>query len=357
MPKADESSAATGVSGMEDDPSRALESRRGNAVDARGETADSNSGGQSGEFPKVMVLVITYNVEAWIGDLLETLGKQDYGSFTVCIVDDASSDRTVERAQISCRSNQWVISNATNRGRCATIDSLIPFHPQYKYVVLVNAAALPNPSFLSNLVNFAESIGESFGGATPRILDRETMEPYVALPTRGITNFLRSSVLGLGRRNDLPKDSQPSFEVNSFWGCACILSAKMVDDFRFDEKLWIFGEEEDLAVRAARAGYKFYWTNVTSIPYKAGASTTDERGVTPTRMYYGLRNRVYLALKYYGLFEAIVVILAGTVYSCFVSLKRPALFYQILRAMAWNAVRMGCTLNEREMWHSPSAVT
>jgi GT2 family glycosyltransferase len=328
----------------------------GNPLGAHGESSEHYPVEQRGIPPKILVLIMTYNVEVWIGKLLEAIAKQDYKNFSVCVSDDASTDRTVECARMNPHGNERVISSTTRRGRCAAINELIPFHPQYKYLVLVNAAALPEDSFLSKLVGFAESKGESFGGATPQILDRETMEPYTPLPTQGTRNFFSSSIVALSQRADGFRNSQSSFEVDSFWGCSCILNAKMVDDFRFDEELWIFGEEEDLSARASRAGYRFYWTTATKVPYKMGASTMDKRGVTPIRMYFGLRNRAYLALKYRGLFEAAIVIFGGLSYSCFLALRRPSLFPQILRAAAWNTLRLGRTMRNRRAWRAADPV-
>jgi glycosyltransferase involved in cell wall biosynthesis len=77
----------------------------------------------AGRAPAVSVLVQTYNHEPYIDQCLESLTRQTFRDFEVVIVDDASSDGTVDRvrawlgrASVAAR----LVVNERNRGICAS---------------------------------------------------------------------------------------------------------------------------------------------------------------------------------------------------------------------------------------------
>lgn len=49
--------------------------------------------------PLVSIVIIAYNEEKYIGGLLESIAAQDYGNYEIIIVDDKSTDKTVETAK------------------------------------------------------------------------------------------------------------------------------------------------------------------------------------------------------------------------------------------------------------------
>ncbi|MHC4752446.1 MAG: glycosyltransferase [Planctomycetota bacterium] len=72
--------------------------------------------------PKLSVIIASYNHQDYIAETLESLEKQTFQDFEIIVIDDGSSDRTVEvarnfpsRAQIFTQENQGVVA-ARNRG-------------------------------------------------------------------------------------------------------------------------------------------------------------------------------------------------------------------------------------------------
>jgi len=72
--------------------------------------------------PKLSVLIASYNHQDYIAETLRSLEKQTFQDFEIVIVDDGSTDKTVEvaknaqsRAQIYTQENQGVVA-ARNRG-------------------------------------------------------------------------------------------------------------------------------------------------------------------------------------------------------------------------------------------------
>lgn len=72
--------------------------------------------------PKISVVIASYNHQDYIAETLKSLEEQTFGDFEVIVIDDGSTDKTVEvvrgfpsRAQIFTQKNQGVAA-AINRG-------------------------------------------------------------------------------------------------------------------------------------------------------------------------------------------------------------------------------------------------
>ena len=72
--------------------------------------------------PKLSVIIASYNHQDYIAETLESLEKQTFQDFEIILVDDGSTDKTVEiagsfpsRAQIFTQENRGVVA-ARNRG-------------------------------------------------------------------------------------------------------------------------------------------------------------------------------------------------------------------------------------------------
>lgn len=300
--------------------------------------------------PRVSVIIVTFNVESWIGSLLTSLACQTYPNFEIVVLDDASTDGTVGVVTHQHQIHVGIVTTTSNVGKCALLNSLLPLSLRSDYIVLLNAATTPEPTFIQNMVEFAKEQGELFGGATAQIIDRDSLIPYLPRRTRGVTNVLRN--LTTGKRTDasqLEATADP-LVVDSFWGCACILKSEMIDRLKFDEKLRVFGEEEDLSIRAKQKGYRFFWTRRAKVLYSQGASTTTNGVPNFARVYLGIRNQVYLAIKYYPLSEALLTIVATIAYAGMKVVRHPRLIRGAFMALSWNVGRLTDTLDERRAW-------
>src|SRR5712691_11421224 len=66
--------------------------------------------------PSVGIVTVTYNSSQVIDGFLRSVFNQSHSNFVVHVVDNASSDTTLERVAINKDSRVHVIANAENRG-------------------------------------------------------------------------------------------------------------------------------------------------------------------------------------------------------------------------------------------------
>ena len=302
--------------------------------------------------PNILVLTVTYNSELYISGLIQCLLKQDYPKFSIVVRDDCSSDDTVRIAQSALGERGKVLVNHRRKGRNWTINQSLPLSSDFDYIVILNASTRFDKDLISSLASFAESMGDSFGGATPQIYDACTLQPFVGRRTVGFSNLVRT-FLSIPESNMKKFDfsGKPYIGVDSFWGCCCILKAELVNKLGFDEELVTYGDEPDFSYRATALGYRFYWTYCKESIYKTNTSTSDKKGLTPYAVYYGLRNRLILLLRYGSAFEILLIPFFIFFYAIQV-FKRPKSLRSFLGALVYVISNLPLILQFRRIWRS-----
>lgn len=199
--------------------------------------------------PKVSVVVRTKNEEQTIRTTLEAISRQNYHPYEILLIDDGSTDGTVDIAGEYCT-------------RILQIDPMMPYNHAYacnlgidsssgNIVVLTNGHALPIS------YDWLES------GARHFVDDKIAGTSGYMYPKPGeIRNTLRSSFLQLIVRPKIQIQTTPSFR-NSFGLFNTVSGALRKDYWRdnpFDETFsgwWFGGEDKDWAFNQVHLGRNF----------------------------------------------------------------------------------------------------
>jgi glycosyltransferase involved in cell wall biosynthesis len=110
-----------------------------------------------GAQPSVAVLLPVYNCESFIGECLESILNQSYNNFSIIIVDDCSSDNTVEIIQRYCLRNNRIElhQNEKNLGIIESRNLLIELSDA-QYLAFTDADDLSLPNRLEAQVEHLE---------------------------------------------------------------------------------------------------------------------------------------------------------------------------------------------------------
>src|SRR4030042_3195752 len=122
--------------------------------------------------PKVAVIILTWNGIRYLPDCLGNLIKQDYEKVNreFIVVDNASTDGAAEYVKTNFPEFS-LIENDKNYGfdKGNNIGMKYALDKGYDYIVLLNQDTAVDPSWLSELVNVAES-DKKIGGAQSLML-------------------------------------------------------------------------------------------------------------------------------------------------------------------------------------------
>ena len=246
-------------------------------------------------------------IEAVLLDL-EPLGGKAY------VVDNASGDGSVERLQAGIEERGWgdrveLIASAKNVGFGAgnnlafraALGAADP--PEYFY--LLNPDAKPDPGAVRTLIEFMDAhptIG--LAGSKVRHPDGTLRNSAFRFPgvlsevEAGLHVRLATRLLDKWR---VPAE-QPTSTSPVDWvsGASVIIRAETLQDVgMFDENFFLYFEETDLCLRAARAGWPTYYV-VESEAEHIGQVSTGMKDTQKRRPRFWFESRAYYIRKNYG---------------------------------------------------------
>ena len=106
--------------------------------------------------PKVSVIIASYNHEDYVGEAIQSVLDQSFQDFEIVIVDDASTDKSVERIKKFKDKRIKLIISELNKGQFATTNQAI-LASKGKYISILNSDDAYFPDKLERQVKFLEA--------------------------------------------------------------------------------------------------------------------------------------------------------------------------------------------------------
>lgn len=244
----------------------------------------------------VSVVVVNYNRCRLLQACLESLALQEEISFEVILVDNGSTDDSLEmvRSRFAAhpRFPLRLVENRENRGFCAANNQGIGL-ARGEYVALLNNDAEAHPAWLRELLS-AFTVDPGVGMAASKILVYDD-------PTRidKVGHLIYPDGQNRGRGSGERDEGQYDQVEEVAWpdGCAAMYRREMLAEIGgFDEDLFAYGDDAELGLRARIAAW--------ACLYMPGAVVRHHRGATlgvlsSRRLELIERNRVLLAAKHF----------------------------------------------------------
>lgn len=298
--------------------------------------------------PLVSIIIVSWNARENLQECLSSLFKISYKNYEVILVDNASSDDSVDFVKSRYPKIKIVQSNK-NIG-FAGGNNLGFKKAQGKYILFLNNDTIVTKDFLSRLVNFMEK-RDDVGILQPKILfHRPGMDLHHKINSIG--SFLLSSGflyhLDYGKNNKTKKEP---YEIFSAYG-ACFLAKKSLlhKIGLFDDRYFAYFEETDLCHRTWLSGSK-----VMILPdiliYHKGAKTA-QKLPSAFIQFHSFKNRIYTFLKNLDRKNLIKIFIPHLLVCEISSLLylifgKPSYTFAIQKAILWNIFNLNTLLKER----------
>jgi len=207
--------------------------------------------------PPVSVVILTFNGEEYISQLLKSLADQTYPCdlVEIIVVDNASIDDTpgiVQRNHPGAK----LVRLKKNIGFAAGNNQGL-LHARHDLLVFINQDTVCHPEFLASLVK-AMLDDRTLAACNPNII---TPDPpnidTIDLKSPPISLYVCDlSPYGYGKNRIL--SGKPLYNTRLLSGCAFIIRRKTISDlgYLFDDQLWMYAEDTDLSLRIHNAGQK-----------------------------------------------------------------------------------------------------
>ena len=281
--------------------------------------------------PKVSVVILNWNGKEYLANCLASLAKASYATFEVIVVDNNSSDGSVEFVRKNFPRVKVIASNI-NLG-FASGNNLGFRKATGKYVVFLNNDTVVTEDFLAPLVSDLEK-DEFLGCVEPQL--RMLSEPRLI---DQVGSFLTSTgyLYHYGFHKPFNKAIyQNRREIFSAKGACMMLPRKVLQKVGvFDDDFFIFFEETDLCYRLWLAGYSVLYEPKSIIYHRTGGDTSDTYAYE-RRVYLSTKNMLCCYLKNFGLLNLltifpILILMQGLVAINFLVRGKPSLTSAVIR--------------------------
>ncbi|SHJ17587.1 glycosyltransferase family 2 protein [Parasporobacterium paucivorans] len=239
--------------------------------------------------PKVTVIIPNYNGLKFLKPCMESLVKQNYPDYEILIMDNASTDGSIEyirekfpRVNLVCLDKNYGFTGAVNKGIELT---------ESPYFILLNNDTEVEPDFVGELVKAIEKSDKIFSCNSKMInfYDREVMDDAGDLYAIVGWAFQKGTGQSIYKYN---KDKS----IFSACGGASIYRKKVIDEIgALDPAHFAYLEDVDLGYRAKIYGYRNMYCS-KSIVYHVGSGTSGSK-YNSFKVKLTARNSIYLNYK------------------------------------------------------------
>lgn len=220
------------------------------------------------------------------------------GELSVVVVDNASSDGSVDDWDLRYPQVR-LIRNPTNLGFAGGVNSALHDLDGVDAVALVNSDAFVDPGWLEPLVAALEA-DPHVGAASPKILFAEPdAEGRPRINNVGVV-LGRTWELHDRGYDEVDRGQYDAEEDLWAWsgGAVLLRTDYLADVGTFDERLFMYAEDADLAWRGAKRGWRYRYVPTSVVHHVHRASSGGER--TPLLDHLNRRNRLVVVTRHGG---------------------------------------------------------
>ena len=286
--------------------------------------------------PFVSIIILNFNGEHYLQTCLSSVFKTEYPHFEVILVDNASTDGSLDRAEKAFGKDKRlkVIRNSKNLGYSQ--GNNIGFKcSNGSYIVFLNNDTLVEPSWLQALVD-AMLTDRTVGLAQSLLLRIDGQKIQTA-------GWLFSDYLIL--QSSLAEDESPNsifpslFEVSFASGAAMIIQRKLLHEIGlFEPEVGFYYDDTLLSLKTWIAGSRVATVSKSKVRHVGSASIGRDTQFTT---YHSSKARICLIFDTYhklwsltkALFVFTVSLFSNSI--LFAGPKNLSLFFGDIRAMMW----------------------
>lgn len=240
--------------------------------------------------PLFSVIILNWNGRHLMEECLDTVHSQTFREFETIVVDNGSTDGSVDWLKERWAAAVSTVPLPSNLGFAGGNNAGIRI-ARGKYVVLLNNDTAVDPGWLAALAEAVRRHPDA-GMFTPKILNYYRRDE---IDNTGLIIYPDGLARGRHRleRDDGRFDAEGEALVPS--GCAGVYKKEMLDRIGLlDDSFFAYGEDVDLGLRARWAGWTCRYAPRAVVYHKYSATTGT---YSPRKAFLAERNRTWVLLK------------------------------------------------------------
>ena len=244
--------------------------------------------------PRVSIVIPNWNGKHFLEECLESLKNQTFKDFETILVDNGSTDRSVEFVSEKYGDFVRLVRNSKNLGVAGGNNTGIRAS-RGSYVIILNNDTVARPDWLEELMKAADG----------------AREDHVGMWASKIYSYYRPDRIesvgeliywdGLNRaRGQYEKDQGQYDQIEEIFfppTCGAMFRKALFDEVGlFDEDFFAYGDDTELALRARMAQWRCLYVPGAVI-YHKNSGTAGQ--YSPFKAFYVERNRFWITIKYF----------------------------------------------------------
>ncbi len=247
--------------------------------------------------PRVLIIILNWNGYIYTKDCLGSLRNLNYPNFQVIVVDNGSTDGSVEKLKAEFP-DILLIGNKENLGftggNNAGMREALKSDPSY--IMLLNNDTVVDRDMLSELVRVIGS-DPKIGMVGPKIYYYDRKDVVWSAGTWHDRLLHRFKLIGRGQKDRGQFSKQR--DVDELTACAMLIRREVIEKIGYlNDDYFRTSEDSEYCIRAKRAGYRLVFVPTSVIWHKVSSTTGGEESAQ--NVFYSTRNTLYLVKKFYS---------------------------------------------------------
>src|SRR3972149_8610335 len=244
--------------------------------------------------PLVSVIVLNWNGGGFLEECLNSLANQSYKRFEIIVVDNGSTDGSLELVKKKFSGSVKLIENGRNLGFSGGNNRGIEA-AKGSYILLLNNDAVAEKKWIEELIISAEKYPKT-GMCASKVLSYDNRN---IIDNVGHLIYRDGLNRGKGRLEEDRGQYDNEEEVFFPSGCAALYRKKMLDEIGlFDDEFFAYGDDTDIGIKGRLAGWKCLYVPSAIVFHRYSGSSNP---YSELKAFYVERNRVWIAIKYFPL--------------------------------------------------------
>jgi GT2 family glycosyltransferase len=261
--------------------------------------------GKSGSKPRVIILVLNWNNYLNTYKCIKSLLSIRYPHLKICLIDNASSDKSSERIS-ECFKDIHFLQSQLNGGYAFGNNIGLSYGLEAGadyFLILNNDTEIKNPSFISEIIHFMEDESD-VGVVGPLIRNSNgTFQRSISY----FPLFVKSLIYGYLH---IPISLKDGKYVDSVDGMCLIIRRRVLEDAGLlDINYFMYGEEQEWQYRIRKKGWKVVYLPVESVIHHGGMSA---KRISDKVYTLQRSNVIYTLVKHNYLIDAALTVISYT---------------------------------------------
>jgi GT2 family glycosyltransferase len=262
---------------------------------------------------RVAIVIVNWNTYKLTRSCIVSLNKCVYKNFEIFLVDNNSSDESVEKLKKEFKDLHFILNNK-NTGFCKANNQAIEkilSKNTFNFIMLLNSDTEVSPFFIKPLVDKFKS-DEKIGAVQPLILnwsDKSTIWKYEGDINRtfGITSHRN--------KNKIFLDEKMKSYTEWASGCCIFTTPSIFKEVGlFDEIFFAYYEDVDWSIRLKKQNYLIALSKLSEVyHHESGSSKSSKKQnegyLSPKSHYYNFRNHIILLRKHKSDYNSLGIVI------------------------------------------------